>query len=538
MVRKSFDYIIVGAGSAGCVLANRLSADPACRVLLLEAGPRDLNPLIKVPLMAGRWFMKPYINWDYYTEPQAHMGGRKISWPRGKVWGGSSSINGMIYARGNPADFDGWAQTGLRGWSWDKVRPYFQRAERFERGGDQEHGVDGPLPVSRPKITNPLYSAFVEAAQQAGHAHCADFNGADPVGVGNFDYNILHGQRWSAARAYLAPVLGRPNLVVASNALSLRLVLNGTRAAAIEVRIGGQRQTFEASHEILLSAGVIGSPAILLHSGIGDAAHLREVGVPVKVDLQSVGRNLHDHMQFMVTHATDTPDGVFKVRRLDQAVLAVLQALATGTGPATVFPTLAGAFLKSDQRLVAPDIQLHFILGAGGRGLRNPLARTEGYQGNGFNVSVCQLHPESRGAVSLKSNNPLDAPAIQPNYLSTANDRRLMREGMCMARDILSQSAFDQYRGAELKPGKDVQSDADVDRWIAANAQSIYHPVGSCRMGADPDSTVDEALRVRGVEGLRVIDASVMPSVVGANTHAATVMIAERGADLILGRTQ
>ena len=533
---EAFDYIVVGAGSAGCVLANRLSADPACKVLLLEAGPPDHNPLLRVPVFAGRWFQGKYLNWSYLTEPQAGLDQRAIAWPRGRVLGGSSSINGMIYARGHPQDFARWTATGLRDWSMEQVLPYFRRAEGFLDGGDDWRGGAGPLPIGRPRAPagSEIYQAFIAAGQQAGYRHCESFNSRDPEGVGYYDYNISRGTRWSSARAYLDPARCRANLQVLTHARVLRVLIERGVAQGFEALVGGARSQLRARRAVIVAGGAVASPAVLLHSGIGDGRTLGSLGIAVEADRPSVGANLQDHCHAMITHSTPVRDGVYDLRRIDRAVLSVLQAMSLGTGLATVFPTLAGAFLRSDPQLSDPDIQVHFILGAGERKLRHPFSRRQGYQGNGFNGSFCQLRPESRGRVFLKSADPLQAPGIDPNYLATDADRRSARTGFKMVRDIFRQSAFAAVRGAELAPGPGVQSDADIDRWITANAVTIYHPVGSCRMGSDPESVVDERLRVRGVERLRVIDASVMPLLVSANTHAATVMIAERGADFLI----
>ena len=534
--KSAYDYIVVGAGSSGCVLANRLSADPETRVLLIEAGARDGNPLIKVPVMAGRWFTRPYINWNYQTEPQRQLAGRRISWPRGKVWGGSSSINGMIYVRGHPQDYENWERMGLKGWGWKDVLPYFLRAECFVQGGDAQHGAYGPLPVTRPKAENPLYAAFIRAGLEAGYPECDDFNGADPNGVGFYDYNILHGQRWSSARAYLRPALGRPNLDVISKGTVLSVVLDHGIACGVEIAHGGERQTLRSEREVILAAGVIGSPAILLHSGIGDADRLRSLGIEVTLELPEVGRNLQDHLQVMLLQSSKIPDDVYDLRRFDRAAISVLQALVSATGQATVFPTLAGAFLKSSETQSIPDTQIHFILGAGGRDVRLPWMKGRGgIEGYGFSGSICQLRPESSGEVFLKSADSASAPGIQPNYLEAETDRETILRGVGMMRDIFSQAGFDPYRGDELSPGRNVRTKAEIAEWIAASAQSIYHPVGTCRMGADENSVVDGALRVRGIGGLRVADASIMPRLIGGNTHGAAIMIAEKASDMIRG---
>ena len=540
MNTEQFDYVIAGAGSAGCLLANRLSADPARRVLLVEAGPNDWNPLIRTPVMAGRWFMgRPY-NWCFKTEAQAGLDGRSISWPRGKVMGGSSSINGMIYARGNSRDFQRWAATGLAGWSLEEVLPYFKRAECFADGGDDWRGGAGPLPVMQPKALSggELYEAFIAAGVQSGYRRVRSFNDRDPEGIGYYEYNMKGGERWSAARAYVDPVRNRANLDILTDTHVARVLIEHSAARGVELLRRGRRLAVRAEGEVIVACGAIGSPAVLLHSGIGDPRQLSAVGIPVSVALPSVGANLHDHCQVTISCSATVPDGVFELRRFDRAVLSVLQALVSGHGPATVFPTLGGAFLRTDRALSEPDIQIHFICGAGDRALRHPFRRTSpGYVGHGFTGSVCQLHPESRGRVFLKSADPLAYPGIDPNYLGTDADRRTLRAGFRLMRNLFRCEAFRGLVRVELVPGDAVQSDADIDRYIAANAISIYHPVGSCRMGGDAESVVDATLRVRGVERLRVIDASVMPTVVGANTHAATVMIAERGADLLLGRT-
>jgi choline dehydrogenase len=538
-IAKSYDYIVLGAGSAGCVLANRLTADPARRVLLVEAGPSDWNPLLRTPVMAGRWFLgRPY-NWCFKTEPQAGLTGREISWPRGKVMGGSSSINGMIYARGNPRDFQRWAAAGLKGWSLEAVLPYFKRAEAFADGGDDWRGGAGPLPVSQPKALagGELYEAFIAAGVQSGYRRARSFNDRDPEGVGYYEYNMKDGERWSTARAYVDPVRNRTNLDVLTGTYVLRVLIENGTARGVTLLKGGRSFSVQADAEVILACGAIGSPAVLLHSGVGDPRQLGALGIAVKLALPAVGENLHDHCQVTLSCAANVRDGVYELRRIDRAVLGVLQALVSGQGPASVFPTLGGAFLRTAAELAEPDIQIHFICGAGDRALRHPLRRAQGYRGHGFTGSVCQLHPESRGRIFLKSADPLAHPGIDPNYLGTDGDRRTMRAGFKLMRALFHQRAFHGLMRAELTPGDAVQSDADIDRYIAANAISIYHPVGSCRMGSDAAAVVDENLRVRGLERLRVIDAAVIPAVVGANTHAATVMIAERAADLLLGRT-
>ena len=535
-MRRSFDYIVVGAGSAGCVLANRLSADPTCKVLLVEAGPRDWNPVFRVPIMAGRLFMGRYCNWGYQTEPEPHLDNRRIPWPRGRVLGGSSAINGMIYARGNRIDYDGWAQMGLRSWSYERVLPYFKRSEHSYRGPGPYHGSDGPLMVGPATSDNPLFESFVEAGLQAGYRVNGDFNGAEQEGFGRYDYNIWRGQRWSTARAFLDPARARPNLTIVTGAALQKVRLDGLRAVGVRLTKDRRTLDFDAGAEVILSCGAINSPMALMHSGIGEADPLKALGIPVALDLKGVGKNLHDHLHVMAAYSSRTPDETWDHLRFDRAATGFAQAALFGTGPFSRFPHEAGAFLKTDPSAAAPDVQIHFFAGGAG-GVRHPFARQswsrfgEGYI---FYGSVCQLRPESRGELSLASADPAAPPVIRANYLATETDRRVMREGLKAMRKVFAQPAFDPHRGVETTPGPDVQSDADLDAYIRASASTIFHPVGSCRMGLDPLAVVDEDLRVRGVEGLRVADASIMPAITSSNTHAPTVMIAERAADLIL----
>ena len=537
-MKSGFDYIVLGAGSAGCVLANRLSAEPGNRVLLVEAGPRDWNPVFRVPIMAGRLFMGRYCNWGYATEPEPRLADRRIPWPRGRVLGGSSSVNGMIYARGHRLDYDHWAQLGLRSWSYERVLPYFKRSERHYRGGDAFHGSNGPLPVGPATSANPLFDAFVEAGQQAGFPLNPDFNGAEQEGVGRYDYNISHGQRWSSARSFLDPARSRPNLTVLTGAHLLRVLVDKGRARGVRIKVRGRTMDLHAEREVVLSCGAIGSPVALLHSGIGDADRLRALDIPVLVDLEDVGRNLQDHLHVALVHESKTPDETYDHLRIDKAALGFARAALFGEGPFRRFPHEGGAFLKADPAAASPDVQIHFFAGGVG-GLRHPFSRRSWNRygpGYVFYGSVCHLRPESRGEIALKSADPFDHPLIRANYLSTELDRRTLREGVKLVRKVFAQPAFDPHRGPETTPGPDVQDDAGIDAFIAGAASTIFHPVGTCRMGVDAGSVVDEELRVRGVEGLRVADASVMPRIVSSNTHAATVMIAERAAELMLAR--
>ncbi|MFZ1988723.1 MAG: choline dehydrogenase [Alphaproteobacteria bacterium] len=534
---KTFDFIIVGAGSAGCVLANRLSADPQTSVLLIEAGPRDWNPVFRIPIMAGRLFLGSYCNWSYVTEPEPHLNGRRIPWPRGRVLGGSSAINGMIYTRGNAADYDGWAQLGLRAWSYERVLPYFKRSEARMSGADEYHGADGLLPVGKLLSPNPVFEAFIEAGQQAGLPYNDDFNGAAQEGVGRYDYNVRNGERWSAARSFLDPARARSNLTVATGAQLRRIILDKGRAVGVSIE-HGQTEDYFAEREVILSCGAVGSPMALMHSGIGNADDLRKLGIEPVADLRAVGENLQDHLQVVVAHRSLTPDETYDDCRADRAAMRMLQAVVLKSGPFARMPHEGGAFLRSSESIEAPDLQIHFIAGGLAR-IRHPFARPapqapgrhDGYTLTG---SICQLRPESRGRITLASADTRAKPKIEANYLSSDYDKRVMRTAVRMMREIFAQKAFDPHRGAELTPGSNVRTDAEIDAYIAGAASTVFHPVGTCRMGIDEASVVDEELRVRGVSGLRVVDASIMPRIVSSNTHAPTVMIAERAADFIL----
>jgi choline dehydrogenase len=537
MTRASeFDYIVVGAGSAGCVLANRLSARPEISVLLLEAGGRDWNPLFKVPIMTGTLLRQRYANWFYFTEPEAQLDGRRIFWPRGRVLGGSSSINGMVYTRGLPADYDSWAQSGLAEWSFDRVLPYFKRSEGSDRGADEFHGGDGPLRVSRARGTNPLYDAFLESGVAAGFPRSTDFNGPAPEGFGRYDFTIAGGERWSSARAFLAPVRARANLDVVTHAHALRVLIEGRRAVGVEAAVRGRATTFRARREVILASGAVNSPALLMHSGIGDADLLRPLGIPVALDRKGVGRNLQDHLLVRVEHACTEPVTLHSFLRPDRAVLSLAQALIFKRGQATSFPIEAGAFIRSDPALDMPDLQSHFLPGLSSMTLRLPFLRKPAlaHRGHGFFANLYQLRPESRGAIALRSASPSDAPAIRPGYLTAPRDLIVLREGVKILRSVFAQAPFERFRGPELAPGPDVRSDAAIEAWIRRTADTVFHPVGTCKMGTSDDAVVDAQLRVIGMEGLRVADASIMPTIPSANTHAPTVMIAEKAADMIL----
>jgi choline dehydrogenase len=533
MSADRWDYIIIGAGSAGCVLAARLTEDPKVRVLLLEAGGKDDSLLVRMPAGVGSLITaKGDYNWGFWTEPEPHLDNRKLWWPRGRGWGGSSSINGMIYIRGHARDYDQWRQMGLAGWGYGDVLPYFKRSESLEGGGDDWHGGEGPLHVSKASSKNTVYSSFIQAGVQAGHKQTRDFNGFQQEGFGPYQLTIRDGKRWSAAAAYLHPALARPNLTCETGARTTRILLEGGRATGVEfVQDGQTRQAF-ADAEVLLCAGAVQSPQILMLSGIGAAEDLKTAGVAPLHDLPGVGANLQDHLDVALSWETPKVKTAYSYNKGLNRLATGINYMLFGQGPGRQNFLEAGAFLKSRPDLDRPDLQLHCVLA---------IMKDHGKQAvakDGFTVHVCQLRPESRGRVGLKSADPFADPAIFANYLDAAEDRRAMREGIRLVREVAAQSALNAIKGAEEEPGAGVQSDADIDAWIRRTGETIYHPVGTCKMGVAGDrmAVVDAELRVFGLKGLRVVDASVMPTLVGGNTNAPTIMIAEKAADLLLGR--
>ena len=535
---RSFDYIVVGAGSAGCVLANRLSADPERSVLLIEAGGRDRNPLFRLPMLMGRLFHSGIYNWRYHTEPVPSLDGRSLYWPRGKVLGGSSTINGMIYVRGNRHDYERWAQMGLAGWSYDEVLPAFRRSEGHVERDGAYHGTGGELTVCRARGTNPLFDAFVAAGRQAGHPLNDDFNGAAQEGIGRYDFTIRRGRRCSASAAFLSPVGERRNLTIMTDCLVRRVVVEAGRATGVEVAQGGETRALRAAREVILCAGTVNSPQLLMLSGIGPGDDLRRHGIPVVHELPGVGRNLQDHVDCVLAYACTRPITLYRELRADRLIRSVIEGILLGRGVATTFPYEAGAFLKSRAEALAPDIQVHFmpaLESAANLHLPNPFKEAPMEKSHGFSMRVGPLNPESRGWIGLRSADPAAAPLIQPNYLQSEADCRTTVAGIRMAREVVAQPAFDAYRGPELAPGDAVRSDAELTRWLRANAMTTFHPVGTCRMGTDPMAVVDARLALRGLEGLRVADASVMPLITSGNTNAPAVMIGEKAAAFILG---
>ena len=525
----AFDYIIVGAGSAGCVLANRLSADGRRKVLLLEAGGEDTNPWIHIPLGYGKLFVDPKVNWMFQTTPQPGLNDRRINQPRGKVLGGSSSINGLVYVRGQREDFDHWRQLGNVGWSYDDVLPYFRKAEDQARGADAYHGQGGPLPVSDQAEPHVLCDAFIDAAREAGHPRNEDFNGATQEGAGYYQTTSRRGLRVSSAVAYLRPARRRPNLTVVTRAHATRLLFEEGRAVGVEWNRGREPMRATAGAEVILAAGAIGSPQLLQLSGVGPGALLAEHGVPVIHDLKGVGADLQDHLQVRMVLRCAQPITFNDDMRSPWRMAGVgLKFALQRRGPLTVSAGYAGAFLKTEPSLALPDTQIHFI------NFSTTKMGDKLHAFSGFTASSCQLRPESRGTLKIISPDPFAAPAIDPNYLATETDRRVTIGGLKVLRDIMRQPAIAPFVESESEPGLDCASDDQLLAYCRERGSTIYHPTCTARMGTDAGAVVDDRLRVHGIAGLRIVDGSIMPAVLSGNTHAGIVMIAEKAADMIL----
>jgi choline dehydrogenase len=528
MTPSNFDYVIVGAGTAGCVLANRLSEDGRHRVLLLEAGPRDRYPWIHIPIGYGKTVFHPRYNWRFETEPDAGMAGRRLYWPRGRGLGGSSSINGLIYVRGQREDYDGWAAQGNTGWGWNDVLPLFRRMEHNTRGADAWHGAEGPQWCSDIGRPHELMEAIIRGAGELGVARNDDFNGARQEGVGYYQLFTRRGLRCSTAVGYLRPALSRANLEVRTDAHATRVLFEGTRAVGVEYRLGGALETVRAAREVILCAGAVQSPQLLQLSGIGPASLLAEHGIPVVADLRGVGENLQDHLQIRLIYKVAKPITTNdELRSLFGKARIGLEWLLWRRGPLAVGINQGGLFTRLMPEAKTPDIPFHFAT------LSADVAGGDPHPWPGCTFSVCQLRPRSRGTIRIASRDPMRAPSIQANYLSDEVDRRYAIEAVRYARRLAATRALAPYLVEEYRPGPEVADDAALLDFAQRYGQTIFHPAGTCRMGDDAMAVVDAQLRVRGVQGLRVADASIMPAIVSGNTNAPVIMIAEKAAEIM-----